>query len=236
MANLFGNKALFVNASFYKLAKIYFFIARNNIRCRNVADHAGDARKRRRCARICHQNIYKFLFRVGLPGAIVVVTAKTRTIHKNARIQLYFVGLESGIGYQLHVVLFIQFWRCSQKVHHDMNVRLEAEQTQRFKSVLDLFGGGVAIILFANLSIEALDAHLHFGTTKTPQREGVLGSDAFGTCFYNKAYHAVLRCFVYMVLLFKLFPGGSLPDGNLLPGTAFAIMLIECLVIGKFLV
>ena len=66
-----------------------------------------------------------------------------------------------------------------------MNMRFEAEQTQRFKRALDLRCGGMTIVLFAYLLIKTLNAHLDLGTAKTSKNVSVLRDNALGARFYN---------------------------------------------------
>ena len=110
MANFRRGKTFGVDSLFNQLAQVHLFIARFDIGCRNVSNHAGNARKGRCCAGVGDQHVYQTGFRVGLPGAILVALAEPGSFHKDAGVELHFVGLEGGVIAKTQVVGFIRFW------------------------------------------------------------------------------------------------------------------------------
>ena len=84
------------------------------------------------------EDIEQFVFRVGAPRTVLVFRAKARALDERAGIELDLVGLVGRLGYEASKVRAIGFGRLAEQVHHEMRVRLEAEQAREVERAIDL--------------------------------------------------------------------------------------------------
>ena len=119
------------------------------------------------------------LFIVGLPLPRFVALAKFGTAHERTGVELD-PSLVGRLGYETAEILFVGFGRLAEQVHHEMRVRLEAEQAREVECAIDLRDAHGALVDVVNVLVKALNSHLHLRCTKCAQESEVLRRDQLG--------------------------------------------------------
>ena len=153
----------------YELPQVRFLVAHEDVFCRDVANHARNARVGWGGHHVSAQHIDELIFGVGLPRTVLVAIDKLGACYKCARVQLDFVGAVGLIGHERAIVALVAFGRCGEQVQHDVSVRLESEETCKLESTADGFGLLAASVGLQDVRVNGLDAHLDFRAAERTQ-------------------------------------------------------------------
>ena len=215
------------------MAQVHLLVTCLDVVSGEIADHARDTRERRRCEHVGNEHVHQRLFIVGLPLPFFVALAKFGTAHERTGVELDLVGLVGRLGYETAEVRAIGFGRLAEQVHHEMRVRLEAEQAREVERSLNLRDAHGALVDVVNVLVKALNSHLHLRCTKRAQEGEVLRCDQARARFDHQTHRAVRRLLVAHVFAFELIERGVLMLRDRLPRFARFVEVHHSFVIGE---
>ena len=112
-----------------------------------------------------------------------------------------------------------------------MHVNFKAKQPQQRKRAINVLTRTPPVINAANVLVEHLNTHLHFGCTKRTHKTKIIGCYGVGPRFDNKTNHTMVRTFVYALLMRNIIKRCHLMQGKLPPLRACCIACIKRVVI-----
>ncbi len=100
---------------------------------------------------------------------------------------------------------------------------LKPKKTAERECLRDLFGRGMAPVRFEHMLVEALHAHLDFGTAEGAHKGERLAIDGVGARLDDEAHVAVCGVYVVPVLAENVVERGVLHGRYMLPSVIFAV-------------
>ena len=146
-----------------------------------------------------------------------------RAIDERAGVHFHLVGQESLVAYKCAEIGGIAARRGSKQVRHEMRVRFKAEKAAERECLRDLFGRGMAPVRFEHMLVEALHAHLDFGTAERAHKGERLAIDGVGARLDDEAHVAVRGVHVALMFAENVAERGVLHGRYMLPSVIFAV-------------